>query len=97
MLGISDPVDFNQLIAEGAKIIDVRSPGEYGYGHIQGSINIPLNELESKIKKLKKDQTIITCCASGVRSASAKSILESKGFKSVYNGRGWASLQSKIS
>lgn len=96
ILGLEDPVDYKALLADGAKIVDVRTPSEYKMGHIKGSVNIPLQELNSKYKKLKKDQVIITCCASGVRSASAKNILESNGFKEVYNGKGWASLQSKI-
>jgi rhodanese-related sulfurtransferase len=49
---------------------------------------MPLNELSNHIAKLKKDSVIITCCASGMRSASAKNILKSNGFTSVYNGGG---------
>ncbi len=97
MLGLEDPIDYQLLIQNGAKIVDVRTPSEYKSGHIKGSVNIPLQELNNKWKKLKKDQVIITCCASGVRSSSAKNILESNGFKEVYNGKGWARLQSKIS
>jgi rhodanese-related sulfurtransferase len=48
------------------------------------------------MSKLKKEQTIITCCASGMRSASAKGILKSKGFTNVHNGGGWSSLNSKL-
>jgi len=48
------------------------------------------------LSKLKKDKPIITCCASGMRSASAKSILKSNGFTEVHNGGGWSSLQNKI-
>jgi rhodanese-related sulfurtransferase len=57
---------------------------------------MPLNELSNHIAKLKKDSVIITCCASGMRSASAKNILKSNGFTSVYNGGGWSSLQKKL-
>lgn len=96
MLGLEDPVDYKELISNGAKIVDVRTPSEYKMGHIKGSVNIPLQELNNKLNKLNKKQTIITCCASGVRSASAKNILESNGFSLVINGKGWASLQSKI-
>jgi rhodanese-related sulfurtransferase len=95
-LGLGNPTDFQQLLEDGAKIVDVRTPSEYKMGHIKGSVNIPLQELNRKLKKLNKKQTIITCCASGVRSASAKSILESNGFENVYNGKGWARLQSRI-
>jgi rhodanese-related sulfurtransferase len=60
------------LVKQGAIILDVRSPGEYKQGHIKGSLNTPLNDLSQHITKLKKETTIITCCASGMRSASAK-------------------------
>ena len=81
---------------EGAIILDVRSKGEYQGGHIKGSINIPVDTLKKNLSKLKKDSPIITCCASGMRSASAKSILKSNGFTEVHNGGGWSSLQNKI-
>jgi rhodanese-related sulfurtransferase len=48
------------------------------------------------LQKLNKDTIIITCCASGMRSASAKNILKSNGFTNVYNGGGWSTLQSKL-
>ncbi len=96
LLGLGPKVDFSELIKNGAVIIDVRSKGEYQGGHIKGSQNIPLDTLAANIAKLKKDKAIITCCASGMRSASAKGILKSKGFTEVYNGGGWMSLQNKI-
>ncbi|MGZ3861924.1 MAG: rhodanese-like domain-containing protein [Bacteroidia bacterium] len=94
---ISPPVDYGQLVKEGALILDVRSKGEFSGGHIHGSVNIPVDQLQSHLDRLKdKNRTIITCCASGMRSASAKSILESNGYTNVYNGGGWYSLQSKL-
>ncbi|MFN8236868.1 MAG: rhodanese-like domain-containing protein [Chitinophagales bacterium] len=88
--------DYKELLKNGAMIIDVRTKAEYQNGHIKGSVNIPLNNLSNHYSKLKKDQPIITCCTSGIRSGQAKSILQSNGFKEVYNGGGWMSLQSKI-
>jgi rhodanese-related sulfurtransferase len=96
IFGLGPKVDFADLVKQGAIILDVRSPGEYRQGHIKGSLNTPLNDISNHITKLKKDSTIITCCASGMRSASAKSILKSNGFTQVYNGGGWSSLQNKI-
>src|SRR5271154_2811142 len=84
--------DFKALISDGAIIVDVRSKSEFGSGHIKNSVNIPLNKLPNQLKKLKSERTIITCCASGARSASAKNILKSKGF-TVYNGGSWSSLK----
>jgi len=89
--------DFAQLVSEGAIILDVRSKGEFASGHIKGSINIPVNKLQESLDKLKsKNIPIIACCASGMRSASAKSLLESIGYKKVINGGSWHSLERKI-
>lgn len=96
LLGLGPKVDYAELVKKGAIILDVRSKGEYQGGHIKGSINIPVNALNNNLSKLKKDNPIITCCASGMRSASAKSILKSNGFTEVHNVGGWMNLQNKI-
>ena len=96
LFGLGTKVDFVQLKRDGAQIIDVRTPGEFNSGHIKGSVNIPLQSLSSNLSKIKKDKPIITCCASGMRSASAKNILSSAGFSEVYNGGGWMSLRNKL-
>lgn len=89
-------VDYQALMQKGAIILDVRTKNEFQSGHIKGAVNIPVQTLGSNLSKLKKDRPIITCCASGMRSASAKSILQSNGFNEVHNGGSWASLQSKL-
>lgn len=96
LLGFGPKVDYAQLVKDGAIILDVRSKREYASGHLKGSINISVDTLRNNLGKLKKDKAIITCCASGMRSASAKSILKSNGFTEVHNGGGWSSLQNKI-
>lgn len=96
ILGIGPATDWKELMQKGAIIVDVRTKGEYQGGHIKGSINIPLQTLSQNLSKLKKGKPIITCCASGMRSASAKSMLTSSGFSEVYNGGGWMSLQSNL-
>ncbi len=88
--------DYAELVKNGAQIIDVRTRQEYASGNVKGSINIPLNELQANLKKIKKDKPVITCCASGMRSSSARGILTSNGYTEVYNGGGWSSLQSKL-
>lgn len=89
-------VDYAQLVKDGALILDVRTPAEYAGGHIKGSKNIPLQSLQQHLGTIPKDKVIITCCASGMRSGSAKSMLLSNGFKAVHNGGGWMSLKGKI-
>ncbi len=96
MFGFGPKVNYAELMAKGAVIIDVRTRGEYQGGHIKGSLNIPLDSLSGNLGKIKKDKPVITCCASGMRSASAKNILRSKGYAEVYNGGPWFSLQNKI-
>lgn len=97
IFGLGAKTDYAQLLKEGAVILDVRSKGEFAGGHIKGAINIPLDQLTAYLPKIKdKQQPIITCCASGMRSASAKSILQSNGFTKVFNGGGWSSLQHKL-
>ncbi len=96
LFGLGPQADFAALLQQGGIIVDVRSTAEYQSGHIKGSVNIPLQSLAGNLSKLKKDKPVITCCASGMRSASAKSILKSNGFIEVHNGGGWMSLQNKI-
>jgi len=97
VLGFGPSADYAQLVKQGAIILDVRTKGEYNNGHIKGSLNIPVDQLKSNLHRLPgKEVTIITCCASGMRSASAKDILQSCGYVNVFNGGGWASLQSKL-
>jgi len=98
IFGLGPKTDYSTLVREGAIILDVRTKGEYASGHINGSVNIPLDKLAANLNKLKvKDKAIITCCASGMRSASAKGILTSNGFNNVHNGGSWMSLERKIS
>jgi phage shock protein E len=97
LFGLGPATDYAQLVAEGAIIVDVRSKGEFASGHIEGSINIPVDALASNLNKLKdKNKVIITCCASGMRSAAAKGILKSNGYATVFNGGGWGSLDRKL-
>ncbi|MCB9262282.1 MAG: rhodanese-like domain-containing protein [Flavobacteriales bacterium] len=82
-------VDLKQKVADGAIILDVRTPGEYNGGHGKGSKNIPLDQLQKKIDMIKKwDKPVITCCASGMRSAGAAALLKRNGIE-AYNGGPW--------
>lgn len=96
ILGFGPSTDYKLLLEQGATIVDVRTKAEFQNGHIKGAVNIPLNNLSNHYAKLDKTKPIITCCASGIRSAQAKSILQANGFKEVYNGGGWSGLQQKI-
>lgn len=80
------------FIREGATILDVRTKTEFEGGHLRKAINIPLDSLPKHLGDLDKNKPVITCCASGMRSGSAKRMLKAQGFE-VINGGGWMSLQ----
>jgi rhodanese-related sulfurtransferase len=77
------------LIQKGAVVVDVRTPSEYQQGSRPGSINIPLNDLGSRISELDKNKPVVLCCASGSRSGMAASILRKNGFREVLNAGPW--------
>ena len=75
-----------ELVQAGAKLVDVRSAAEFASGHIPGAVNVPVGELGSKLKSLgEKDKPVIVYCASGTRSAMARSVLKGQGFAQVFN------------
>lgn len=88
--------DFKTLYQHGAIILDVRTPGEFNGGHIEGAVHIPLDQLPQRTAELKqKNKPVIACCASGMRSRMAKGILADAGIE-AYNGGGWQVLQHKL-
>lgn len=90
-------VNLHEVISKGAIILDVRTKVEYQSGHLKKSINIPISNLPQNLKKLNMGKAIVTCCASGARSASARRMLKSNGFDQVYNGGSWYSLRKYMS
>ena len=85
-------MNFQEIINKGAIIIDVRTKQEFDCGHIHGSLNIPLDNFVNCLNWLVKDVPIILVCASGARSSMAKFILDSNGFKEVYDAGCWDNL-----
>ena len=77
-----------EALQNGASIIDVRSPMEYSGGHVAGSKNIPLNELQSKMNSVPKSKPVVFICASGARSGSATDFAKNQGY-TAYNGGPW--------
>ena len=77
-------------------IIDVRSYDEFIRGHIEGSKNIPLSDISNSIEEIKAfEKPIIVCCATGMRSAKANSILLKVGIESE-NGGSWTNVDRQI-
>ena len=75
-----------ERVANGALLLDVRTTGEFAEGHIDGAINIPIQELPGRLEELgAQTRGIVVYCASGGRSNLAKRLLEGKGFDDVYD------------
>lgn len=90
LFGLGPKVDYHELIANGAVLIDVRTSGEFAQGNASGSKNVPLDKIGSKIKKLEQiKKPIVLCCQSGMRSGQAAAILKRNGIQDVYNGGSW--------
>lgn len=66
-------------------LLDVRTPEEYDEGFIAGSVNIPLQELASRLSEIPQDMPIVVYCRSGNRSAQAAAILIENGYHEVYD------------
>lgn len=95
MLGLGPKISLKEILQAGATLVDVRTKEEYQAGHLPGSLNIPLQQLESRLASIPKNKAVVTCCASGMRSGSAKALLQARGYE-AHNGGGWQSLGRKL-
>jgi rhodanese-related sulfurtransferase len=84
-------LEMQDLLAQGATVVDVRSPAEFATGHAKSAINIPLDELERRIGELDREKPVVLCCASGGRSGRACALLAAMGYN-AHNAGPWANL-----
>ena len=66
-------------------ILDVRTPSEYEDAHIEGAINIPVEEIVDRLNELSADDVILVYCRTGNRSGTAVGIMEENGFSKIYH------------
>ncbi len=78
---------FKEENLNGYFILDVRSRLEYGRGHIEDAVNVPLDELDENIIDLipNKERKVLVYCQSGSRSKAASEKLVSYGYTNIYN------------
>ena len=85
----SGPVDgptAKQLVAGGAKLVDVRAPDYYGGGHIAGAINIPWQQIEARAAEIGPPSTaVVLYCRTGAGATKASATLNRLGYTRVYN------------
>lgn len=75
-----------QALDSGALLVDVRSPGEFGGGHLPGAQNIPVGSIAGQAATLKKaGKPVVVYCASGTRAGMAVTALKSAGVAEVHN------------
>ncbi|WP_026436570.1 rhodanese-like domain-containing protein [Acidovorax sp. JHL-9] len=69
-------------------VVDVRSPGEFAAGHVDGAINLPLDRLDTDCAQALPDKStpLVLCCLSGARSGMAAQWLRQQGYAQVLNG-----------
>lgn len=78
-----------ELRKNGATLVDVRSAAEFASGSAPGTINIPLQELGSRLAEIPRSAPVVLCCASGTRSGMAKMMLKKNGYRNVFNIGTW--------
>ena len=66
-------------------LLDVRMPEEFAGGHIEGAVNIPVQELDQHLSEIPTDQPVVLYCRTGNRSAAAAGILKNAGYSQVYD------------
>lgn len=79
------------LVDRGALLVDVRTPEEFAAGHVEGAINVPHLDVESRLAEFgeDKDREIVLYCRSGNRSGLAQASLEKLGYSRVFNAGGY--------
>ena len=84
-----------QIDVQGALLLDVRTPAEFAQGSVPGAVNIPLQQLQGRMRELPKNKKIVTFCRSGGRSGSAAAFLRSAGYQ-VENGGTVSSVRAAL-
>ncbi|MEY2937540.1 MAG: hypothetical protein RL062_129 [Bacteroidota bacterium] len=83
-------------IEQGAFLVDVRTPEEWNEGHVNASVNIPLDEIADRMSEFEGKGKIVFFCRSGGRSGMAKMILQSQGFTDVENAGTWQDVKQFV-
>lgn len=87
-LGIKQITPKELELKKGFVLLDVRTNKEFDQGRIPGAVHVPLTEVGTRVKKLKKDKEVVVYCQSGTRSIWAIKRLIGMGYKNLYNLKG---------
>jgi len=85
-IGKVSPEAAKELVKGGATLVDVRTAPEFATGHIDGAVNLPVQEIGRRLREFDdKSSPVVVYCLSGARSARAKRVLRSNGFTEVHD------------
>jgi len=73
---------------ESTYVLDVRSPEEYASGHVPGAVNIPYDQVASRIAEVPKDKDVVLYCKSGRRAGIAAEVLAGQGYERLQHLEG---------
>jgi phage shock protein E len=80
-----DAAQLRALVGKGALLVDVRTAGEFSGGHIEGAVNVPVEDVPKESAAWDPARPVVVYCQTGARSLNAAGYLAANGFKSVYN------------
>ena len=91
----AEPAEVAAAAESGALFLDVRRPGEFAAGHVQGARNADVlaDDFRERVAGFDRDQTVYVYCASGMRSGRAAKVLDELGFQRVVNAGGVGDLR----
>lgn len=93
IFGTPDQTELVEAIKQGANLVDVRTENEFAAGSVKGAVNIPLDQLQNQLSKLKDKEPIVVFCRSGARSNQAKNLLKQHNFCNVIDGGSWKDVK----
>jgi rhodanese-related sulfurtransferase len=82
-----------ELLGEGAQLVDVRAEHEWEMGRIAGATHVPLAELSARAGEIDKDRPVVIYCRGGNRSTMAAEVLDAEGYEAMKLSEGivgWA-------
>ncbi len=84
--GLVDGATAKALVADGAKVVDVRTPQEFAAGHVPGAMNIPYEEIGRRASEIGPSSTpVVLYCRTGRRSGIAAEALQKAGYSKLYD------------
>ena len=93
--GVSPPLISQQALLERqAKgdpslfVLDVRTPEEYAAGHVPGAVNVPYDQVASRLAQIPKDKDVVLYCRSGRRAGLAADVLAANGYTKLEHLQG---------